>query len=529
MTLAQRMIVMNAGRAEQIGTPMEVYENPATLFVAGFIGSPAMNFLPGKSDGDGRVALDGGGTVPRRRRTRRRPRGHRRHPARAPGAATDARADRSAGSVEMVEELGADTLRPSCHVAGAPIVMRTPHDVAAPVGEAVALAAAARSCLPVRRRERCAGAPSEPPAMPGSPGRIHATSRIAAPASWRPRTRWPRCASATRTATGWSNSTSSSRPTTCRFCCTTTTLDRTTSGRGRADALTWRELARLDAGGWHSREVRRRAAAHARGDRALGASPTTSRATSRSSPRRGASAKPALPSRWTRARCGGTRDVPPLLSSFSEDALEAAREAAPELPRALLLDELPPDWKERLARARMRRARSTPSRRLDAALVADAHRGGLSRRLLHAERCRARRRARAWGVDGIVPMRSITDAIDLIRPPTLAALVTRRGRGDSRPALRALDRLVPLRHERRCARSRDIAGSNRRSTCQFAAMSAVVLSSSRPPVPRGRRRRAPSSPSTLRANDRHAEQVRLKLHEQIVGRRAAVDAELRQL
>src|ERR1039457_3342102 len=64
MTLAQRMIVMNAGRAEQIGTPMEVYENPATAFVAGFIGSPAMNFLEGKSDGNGRVALDGGGSVP---------------------------------------------------------------------------------------------------------------------------------------------------------------------------------------------------------------------------------------------------------------------------------------------------------------------------------------------------------------------------------------------------------------------------------------------------------------------------------
>src|SRR5476651_2351145 len=64
MTLAQRMIVMNAGRAEQIGTPMEVYENPATVFVAGFIGSPAMNFLEGKSDGNGRVALDGGGSVP---------------------------------------------------------------------------------------------------------------------------------------------------------------------------------------------------------------------------------------------------------------------------------------------------------------------------------------------------------------------------------------------------------------------------------------------------------------------------------
>src|SRR6478672_5038896 len=48
MTLAHRMIVMNAGRAEQIGTPMQVYEDPQTLFVAGFIGSPAMNFMPGK-------------------------------------------------------------------------------------------------------------------------------------------------------------------------------------------------------------------------------------------------------------------------------------------------------------------------------------------------------------------------------------------------------------------------------------------------------------------------------------------------
>ena len=51
MTLAHRMIVMNAGRAEQIGAPMEVYDNPASIFVAGFIGSPAMNFLPGCVDG----------------------------------------------------------------------------------------------------------------------------------------------------------------------------------------------------------------------------------------------------------------------------------------------------------------------------------------------------------------------------------------------------------------------------------------------------------------------------------------------
>src|SRR6185436_10462396 len=46
MTLAQRMIVMNAGRAEQIGAPLEVYAKPATTFVAAFIGSPPMNLIP---------------------------------------------------------------------------------------------------------------------------------------------------------------------------------------------------------------------------------------------------------------------------------------------------------------------------------------------------------------------------------------------------------------------------------------------------------------------------------------------------
>lgn len=46
MTLADRMIVMNDGRADQIGPPLEVYANPKTEFVASFIGSPPMNFLP---------------------------------------------------------------------------------------------------------------------------------------------------------------------------------------------------------------------------------------------------------------------------------------------------------------------------------------------------------------------------------------------------------------------------------------------------------------------------------------------------
>lgn len=51
MTLAQRMVVMNAGHAEQIGAPLEVYARPASTFVASFIGSPPMNLFPGVRDG----------------------------------------------------------------------------------------------------------------------------------------------------------------------------------------------------------------------------------------------------------------------------------------------------------------------------------------------------------------------------------------------------------------------------------------------------------------------------------------------
>jgi multiple sugar transport system ATP-binding protein len=53
MTLADRVVVMNGGKIEQIGTPNELYHQPKTRFVAGFIGSPAMNFIPGKLETNG--------------------------------------------------------------------------------------------------------------------------------------------------------------------------------------------------------------------------------------------------------------------------------------------------------------------------------------------------------------------------------------------------------------------------------------------------------------------------------------------
>ena len=127
------------------------------------------------------------------------------------------------------------------------------------------------------------------------------------------------------------------------------TLERTTSGRGRADALLWRELSRLDAGGWHSAQYAGEPlptlASIARWARAHGVAcnveikPTPGRERET-----GAAVALDANSLWRDA------EVPPLLTSFSEDALAAARDAVPALPRALLLETLPADWQQRLER-----------------------------------------------------------------------------------------------------------------------------------------------------------------------------------
>jgi multiple sugar transport system ATP-binding protein len=65
MTLGQKIVVFNGGRIEQVGTPLELYERPANLFVAGFLGSPRMNAFPatlaGQSAGLATVRVPGGG------------------------------------------------------------------------------------------------------------------------------------------------------------------------------------------------------------------------------------------------------------------------------------------------------------------------------------------------------------------------------------------------------------------------------------------------------------------------------------
>jgi len=115
MTLARRMIVMNAGRAEQIGAPLEVYARPATTFVAGFIGSPPMNLIPEERDGRNRLF----GVRPEHLE---------------PCAESEAKL---VLEVDLVEPLGADTLvygRPSGNRNGTRIAARVHSSQTLPAG-----------------------------------------------------------------------------------------------------------------------------------------------------------------------------------------------------------------------------------------------------------------------------------------------------------------------------------------------------------------------------------------------------------
>ena len=126
MTLADRLVVMNQGAAEQIGTPDEIYSRPASLFVAGFIGAPAMNIVEGTIEPGG-AAVRLGGTG-------------------APALALDGRQPAAAGrtlkvglrpehlvaspngplalAIELVENLGADALLYGKVPGGASLVAR---------------------------------------------------------------------------------------------------------------------------------------------------------------------------------------------------------------------------------------------------------------------------------------------------------------------------------------------------------------------------------------------------------------------
>ncbi len=186
------------------------------------------------------------------------------------------------------------------------------------------------------------------------------------------------------------------------------TLDRTTSGHGRADALSFGELAQLDAGSWHSPgfagEPLPSLAAILR---FLKANDFAANVEIKPTPGRewetGAAVAIDVKHRWQ-----GQGPLP-MLSSFSETALEAARCVAPELPRALLVNALPGDWLERLERLGCV-ALDSNHRELTRDVAAAAHAGGyrvLCYTVNDPERAQT---LFDWGVDTI-----ITDAVDRIR------------------------------------------------------------------------------------------------------------------
>ncbi|MBI3515400.1 MAG: ATP-binding cassette domain-containing protein [Proteobacteria bacterium] len=142
MTLADRLIVMNAGHAEQIGAPLELYAKPATTYVAGFIGSPSMNLLPGRVSGAGdAVELDGGGqrlslgNAPRRDAAGRKVTLGVRPEHLAPSANANL-----ALKVSLVEALGADTLVYGKLASNALLVARLPGTSAPRSGDVIPLA-----------------------------------------------------------------------------------------------------------------------------------------------------------------------------------------------------------------------------------------------------------------------------------------------------------------------------------------------------------------------------------------------------
>ena len=146
MTMADKIVVMHDGMVEQIGAPLELYDRPDNLFVAGFIGSPAMNFLKGKLRANGAAGFDGPGGVQlplagapagsdgrpvvygirpehfthRRRRRRGRGRGGRADrlgdPGRSPSSAarTSSRCSASATSSSRATRSGSSPIRSSC-------------------------------------------------------------------------------------------------------------------------------------------------------------------------------------------------------------------------------------------------------------------------------------------------------------------------------------------------------------------------------------------------------------------------------
>jgi multiple sugar transport system ATP-binding protein len=118
MTMADRIVVLNKGNIEQVGSPLELYNRPDTLFVAGFIGSPKMNFLRG-----GEAARRNAATIGIR-----------------PEHIDIVSGGTWQGRILLTEHLGADTFLHVELTGGDKIVVRAPGDFAGRPGDGVSLA-----------------------------------------------------------------------------------------------------------------------------------------------------------------------------------------------------------------------------------------------------------------------------------------------------------------------------------------------------------------------------------------------------
>ena len=187
------------------------------------------------------------------------------------------------------------------------------------------------------------------------------------------------------------------------------TLQRTTSGHGPAAALTWNELSQLDAGAWHGR-------------RYAGEPVPTFAAIARYclrndfvldveiKPSPGSELETGRVVAAMAARLWAAASVPPLLTSFQPAALQGARETAPQLPRALLLDALRPGWLDE-AKTLGCVGVVTNYALMDASVLAAVHGAGLRGLVYTVNDPAEARRLDALGIDGIV-----TDAVDRFSP-----------------------------------------------------------------------------------------------------------------
>ena len=151
MTLADRVVVMNQGRIEQVGPPQELYHNPATRFVAGFIGSPSMNFLPATvfDDGGLKVKLADGQVLPIPPQRFNRYAAYRDQPVTLglrPEHITEVREGSKPGlapfaaPVDVTEPMGMETMI-HFFIAGVPVVARIDPSIPVAAGQTIGLSA----------------------------------------------------------------------------------------------------------------------------------------------------------------------------------------------------------------------------------------------------------------------------------------------------------------------------------------------------------------------------------------------------